>query len=66
MAIVRYCKLGTMPAFVILRRRYKLRAGLKVEYREVDAEGEPYQGNRYQWHRGIIDRVQSDFFFMSR
>lgn len=64
-----YIKLGTVPATVQLRRAYKLRPGLNVQYREVygyRGRGWGYSAGKrpyvhapvtVKWQDGIVENV---------
>jgi hypothetical protein len=51
-------KVGTIPAAIVLRRAYKLRVGLKIEFRD-------WKRPR-AWQRGKIERINPDgYMFIS-
>jgi len=53
------CKIGTVPALVILRYNYKLVPGKRIEVR--------YPQPNTKWQTVMIDRINPDgYFFASR
>ena len=63
---LRWVKLGTVPTPIQLRRAYKLRPGLRIEYRQLllSSRGvwEPAEG----WAIGLVDRVNNGTVFVSK
>lgn len=55
--IIHSCKIGTVPRLVILRYNYKIEIGKKIIYRDWQ--------HGSQWHRAIIDRVNSNGYFFA-
>lgn len=53
------CKVGTIPAIIHLRYHYRIRVGLRIEYRmrEHDSGG---------WQEGWIYEVHDDGYFKVR
>jgi hypothetical protein len=49
---VHSAKIGTIPALIILRRAYKLKVGLMVEFRDWKKP--------HTWRRGKIDQINPD------
>jgi len=49
------CKIGTIPDVIWLRYKYKLRVGLRIQYRK--------HGESTNWHIGYIWKVNPNGFF---
>lgn len=50
-----YCKIGTIPNLIWLRYKYRLRVGLKIQYRK--------EGEYSKWHVGYVWKVNPNGFF---
>ena len=48
-------KLGTQPAFIQLRYRYRLRPGRHIEYRTVAYGGTAWRSTS-DWQYGLVDQ----------
>lgn len=60
-----HCKLGTQPATIQLRYKYKLRKGLRIIYRCVTYI--PYLGEGFgNWQTGMVDDINDLMIFISR
>ncbi len=59
------CKIGTVPAFVVLKAGYKVAVGRRVWVR--DANPFPDRSAPLPYYEVLIDRVNPDgYFFASR